>query len=67
MKGSIKSIQRTYSAGVMTLLLLSGVAGCSMYTYSNATPQITSSTSGKETMAADRQAVLSDGPYISGE
>jgi hypothetical protein len=66
-KSRFQSIQLTYSAGVITVLLLSGLAGCSMYAYPNATPQNISSTSGKDTMPIDKQAVLPDDPYTSGE
>jgi hypothetical protein len=63
----VKSIRLTYSAGVIVLLLSSGLAGCSMYGYPDATPRVTSSTSGKDTMPTDQQAAPEDEPYISGE
>jgi hypothetical protein len=62
----VKSIRLTYSAGVIVLLLSSGLAGCSMYGYPDATPRVTSST-GKDTMPTDQQAAPEDEPYISGE
>ena len=66
-KDSVKSVHLTYSAGVIMLLLFSGLAGCSMYGYPNATPQVVSSTSGKDTMPTDPQDVPQDDQYLSGE
>jgi hypothetical protein len=66
-KQIVKSAQLTYSARIIILLLASGLAGCSMYGYRQATPQAVSSTSGKNTTAADRQDASQDVPYLWGD